>query len=860
MDGEGLENCCVFLLVIMMYLAILSISPPYGLVVEGQPTWSFRVEVLPGEYYMGEWGKVRVNITNNDCSERINPQPRTFNNIREEVFNEYLKRAEIMVSKDFIKKYSYRAVNLHGVGGEVYGDYTLYIEGACKGRKITLTRAGLWFAWTNYGRSLISWKNVRIDLEAFNPVNFILNGYDSLSSTIIEFDFLFPEDVPPDEINIEPSIDIRLIFPGWREYTLENYPLESYLKLLPYRSFNLTIADFDGLNILSGARLIIRRLVHYYDVREYIVPDNGRVKIHRLLDDKYQVEVYWNSSDYLQQYPHVYFEQHWAYELASSKIIKTRLFNPEIKTVDLKNSTISGARVIFDGVETITVNGLTRYMLVPEGNHSVQVYWKKIRVFDGWLWIGYHPTIYPWMTRPAVKHILNLPVGDLILQAVDSGGNPVGANFTVIGLNPETSIGNIYSRNGMINLSQVPIGEYMVRAVNSSRIFNQVVEKQDVYIPGPGAVSYIELPIHSVELKIVSMDDKPISEADIVFGPLSLRLDEDGIVRIIGIPRGVYKLSIYWRSEAVYSSDLEISSTTSYRISVDVYDLHLRFIDNKGRRLLCNYSFEAPGGIKIDSTKIEDELSIEMVPEGLSRLVIRSLEGKLLYDSNVKVSDLWKLCEIRLPVDDLIVNVTWSSGEPLAKSEVKIKDLNYGSEYSKFTNANGIAVFEKMVFSNYSIRVNYPDTVLTLKIFNKFFDGEVIQVQVEKAWLGVRTIDSEGNPIKNAEVTVFYGMVSLGRGYTDQNGYAFFKLLPKLSLYTVKVKHDDGELTQTANPNSTITFTFEKPVFTGELLNLAIQLIIIGGTIAFVGIVIYKVAKYVKKSIESIPIKIQFKN
>ena len=847
----------IFLFIIMC-LAILLIFPPNRLVVEGQPTWSFRVEVLSGEYYMGEWGKIRVNITNTDCPDRdrINPPPITFVNIREDVFDEYLRRVEIMVSEGFIENYWYRVENLRGTGFEVYGDYTLYIQGACKGSRVTLTGAGLWFAWMNYGRSLMSWKNVRIDLEAFNPIKFILKGNDTASSTIIEFNFLFPEDVHPDEISIEPSIDIRLIFPGWREYTLENYPLVSHLKLLPYRSFNLTIADFDGFNVLSGAKLIIRRLMYYYDVREYVVPDNGRVKINRLLDDKYQVEVYWNSSDYLQLYPHVYFEQHWSYELASSKIIKTRLFNPKIKTVDMKNATINGARVIFDGVETITVNGSTRYMLVPEGNHSIQVYWKKTKVFDGWVWVGYHPTIYPWITRPAVEHLLNLPIGDIVVQAVDSGGYPVGANFTVIGLNPETSIGNIYSRSGMINLSQVPVGEYIVRAVNVSRVFNQIVEEQEVFAPGPGILSYIELPIHSVELKVVSMDDKPLLEADMIFGPLSLKLDNDGIARIIGIPKGSYKLDIYWRGEKVYSSDLEISSTTSSKINAEVYDIHLRFIDNRGRRILCNYSFTAPGRIKIDSTTIEDELSVEMVPEGVSRLIIKNLEGKLLYNSSVKISDFWKLHEIRLPVDDLVVNVTWSSGEPLAKSEVKIRDLNYGLEYSKFTNTSGVAVFEKMVFSNYSIRVNYPDTPLTLKIFNKFFNGEIIQVQVEKAWLTVRAVDSDGNPIRNAEATIFYGMVSLGRAYTDHNGYAFFNLLPKLSPYTVKVKHDKSELTQTATPNSMITFTFEKPIFTEELLNLVIQLSIIGGIIAIVGIVIYRVAKYVKKSIESIPTKI----
>jgi hypothetical protein len=35
-----------------------------------QPTWSFRVEVLPAKLYMGEWNKLYTNITNMDCSAR----------------------------------------------------------------------------------------------------------------------------------------------------------------------------------------------------------------------------------------------------------------------------------------------------------------------------------------------------------------------------------------------------------------------------------------------------------------------------------------------------------------------------------------------------------------------------------------------------------------------------------------------------------------------------------------------------------------------------------------------------------------------------------------------------------------------
>lgn len=852
----SVKNYYVFFIIITCSVIFL-ISSFNGVVVEGQPTWNFRVEVLPGEYYMGEWGKIRVNITNIDCFTREKgAYQQKFNNMNSKVFEEYLKRADLMRSKDFITGYHYFVEKLYGYGGEIYGDYTLAVYGVCAGRKITLTGAGLWFPWTNYGRSLISWKNVRIDLEAFNPIKFILNGYDNRSSTIIEFDFLFPEDINPDEIGSEPSIDIRAIIPGWLEYTLQSYPLINNLKLLPYRSFNLKVTDFDGLNILPGAKLVLRRLIYYHDVREYVVPENGTVKITRLLDDKYQVEVYWSSLEYLQQHLHVYFEQHWSYELASSKIIKTRLFNLKIKILDLKNSTIDNARIVFDGIEKLAPKGLAMYMLVPEGNHSIQVYWKKIKVFDGWVWVGYHPTIYPWITHPAVEHTLILPVGDLVVQAVDSGGNPVGANFTIIGLNPETSIGNIYFRNGLLNISQVPLGEYVVRAVNTSKIFNQIVEKQGVYVPSGLVVNYIELPIHSVELKIVSMDDKPLSDAWIVFGPLRLKLSEEGRIKIVGIPVGSYSITIFWRNEVVHDSDVVVSSSTSSKLRVEVYDIHLRFTDSRGRRLLCNYSFTAPGAIRVESTKIEDELSVDMVPEGVSRLVVRNVESKLLYNKTMKVSDFWKYREIRLPVDDLVVNVTWSSGEPLEKSEVKVKDLIYGLEYSKFTNGSGLAVFERMAFSNYSIRVNYPETPLALKMYNQFFDGKMIDIVVEKAWLGVRVVYSDGNPIEHAEVTVFYGMVSFGKVYTDRNGYAFFRALPKLSPYTVKVKYEKGELTQTATPNSTVTLTFEKPVFTEELLNMIIQLSIIGGVSAALGIAIYKVAKYVKKSIESIPAKL----
>ncbi|MEM3952628.1 MAG: hypothetical protein QXP74_04395 [Nitrososphaerota archaeon] len=839
-----------FKLIVMISILLLSIllMPPS---IQCQPTWSLKIVFYPAKLYMGEWGQIYVNITNMDCSSRSNYLIE-LKSTNEKVIDEMVERSEEMKKTGMIEDYSLEAEKMWGYGGEVYGDYKLTILGACNGRSVELVSAGVWFPFKEIARAMTFWNNTKKSLEAFNPLIYIMNGSHRESSIVLIFKVFIPEDIPSEEVSMKPSIDVRLRFPGWVEYTLENYPAaENNVEIQPYRTFNLTVTDFDGLNPIPNAKIVIRRLIYYYEEREYITPENGTIKIYRLYDDKYEIAVYWNSS-YKQEYPLIYFEQHWAYELSRSKNIRTRLFNLKIKPVDIHGKPLNKASIILDGIVKTSENGEATYQIVPQGNHSIQVFWRNVKVYDGWVWAGYHPTIYPWMTRPAIEHNITTSVGDLVVQVVDTGGNRIGANFTVIGLNPETSIKNFYSRNGLLNFSQVPLGEYVVRAVNVSRIFGNIVEGSITVIPGAGKISYLNLPIHSVKFHVLGMNDKPLKNAEIVFGSISTRLDDNGDVLFTGVPRGIYKFTVFWRGLKIYEKDVNIDGTLSEVVRVPVYDIHIVFLDHLGRRFYCNYSLKAPGGLSISSDKPKHEVYVEMVPEGTVNIVLYSPEGRLLLNESRLVSELAKISELKLPVSDMIVRIYFGN-ESLEKAEVRVKDVVYGGEYVEFTDRDGCAVFENMVFSNYSIRVNYPQTQMALKIFYHYFNGSIIDVNVEKAGLIVRVTYEDDTPIVGIEVTLFYGLTYLDRVVTDLNGYAYFKDIPKLPSYRVVVNHGGKEYSQTAIPNSTVMVKIEKPLLSRETIGMLIQISIISGISIAVAILIYKLVRYIGTVLETVP-------
>ena len=814
----------------LLLTVMLSIDLLYA-----QPTWSFRVKVLPAELYIGEWGNVYINITNIDCESRRD-YILMFDDAREDYINRVVERAEKMVSESFIEDYRLEVEGMWGSGGEIYGDYTLNLYSVCVGRPIEIVRIGLWYPFKGIARAMTFWNDTRFTLQAFNPVEYIALGRDVESSKKLEFKVYIPEDIPSEEASLKPAVDIRVNYPGWLEYTLESYSIEENdAEIKPYRSFNLTVTDHDGLNPIPKARVVIRRLVYYYDVREYVTPENGTLRIIRLPDDKFQVEVYWNSS-FKQLYPHIHAEQHSAYELARDKILKTSIFNPLIRVRDVHGRLLDGAIVSLDGVNETAVNGRARFMLVGQENHTIQVYWRGFKVYDGWVWVGYHPTIYPWMTRPAVEHNITVSVGDLLVQAVDSGGRPVGAFFNVSG---PLSFEKIYSRSGLLNITMLPIQEYYVKALNISDIFNSRAGAVGVF--KPGILEKLTLPIHSVTIKVLTDSGRPVEDANVSLGKALAETDDRGLALFSGVPEGNYTLTVEWLGVEVYRGSLKVHGSIEETVKARIYDIGLTILDSSGERVKASYEFIDPAGRTFSSLNV-DAISLKDIPDGSSRLRI-TYEGRTLYDKEVPVSELSKTGEVKLPIADIKVMVKWVDGKPLEKARIDILDSKSGSKYRVFTDGSGATLVKDRPFSEYKILVYYPYSDLLVASRELYFTGQETVFTLEKTDVKIRVLDSLGNPVSSATVSLSYIGVPIARQATDHDGYAYFKGILKLPVYDFTVSGGGSSVRGTCYPDSTtearlpyISF-LGVPVYVPEMWGLAYIIMPIAIIIAIIFIV-----------------------
>jgi len=197
-------------------------------------------------------------------------------------------------------------------------------------------------------------------------------------------------------------------------------------------------------------------------------------------------------------------EQASAYEL-SRGILRTHIYNFEVGLTDLRDRAVDNATILLDGVPERSAGERAVFQLVPEGNHSLEIWFKGVKLYDGWAWAGYHPTYH--FRSPSTGARIKLEISDLLVQAVDGAGRPVGAAFSVEGPTPETTIRELYSAGGLLNLSQLPMAEYRVRAVNYSKPFSRQVEASGAFKPGqPGRIA---LPIYEVRLRVLDARGRP---------------------------------------------------------------------------------------------------------------------------------------------------------------------------------------------------------------------------------------------------------------------------------------------------------------------------------------------------------------
>lgn len=762
-----------------------------------QPTWSFRVRLPPSELYIGEWGIVEANLTNMDCSSRVSEEFE-LQDIPEQELDAVGDRAGEMLEAGLIQDYDVAITYSHGVGGRVYHDARLKIVGACSGRSILVHDVLLWFPWRGYPwREMGARVKVEEELRAFNPIEYMLKGVSPGSSKILAFKVFIPPDIGSEERLTRPRIDIRVHYPDWMDYTLEGYLSEGFFEIKPYRSFNLTITDYDGLNPIAGARVVMRRLIYYHQVREYVTPENGTIRIHRLYEGDYEVMVYWSRSSYRQESEMVYVEQHSAYELASEGVLKTLIFSVEARVMDLRNRPLDGAEVLLDGVRRPAENGVARFQFVPNGNHTIQAYWMDAKLLEEWIWVGYHPTLFPVIRRP--RYDLVLPVDDLVVQAVDSGGLQVGANFTVIDQSGRLPNVTRYSRDGSLNVSRVPLGEYLVEAVNCSRAFRACVRVSGKY--SPGHVSEIRLPVHSVSLKVYSMSGVKLPNATVSLGPVSAETDGDGSVRFSGVPKGEYTLAVSWRGVEIYRGNLTVSSPLASEIRGKVYDIALELRTGDGDPFMANWILVDPLG-GIHSARLKEVINLKLIPRGFCKLKVFDEDNVTILSEVFDVEELARLEALSLPIKDLVIKVAWEDGAPMDGVQVLLRGVK---SYEAVTDSRGEARLRQVLFSRYSLMIRYPGSPLNIARENVTFSGSPIDVRVREAQLRVKVVDWLGKPLRGAIVRLSVLGVVLGQRSSGADGYAEFLKLPYFPEYGLEVEYGSVKADEAAYPGHVLT-------------------------------------------------------
>jgi hypothetical protein len=294
-----------------------------------------------------------------------------------------------------------------------------------------------------------------------------------------------------------------------------------------------------------------------------------------------------------------------------------------------------------------------------------------------------------------------------------------------------------------------------------------------------------------------------LKNAGVRLGPIEKASGEDGSLVFSGVPEGEYELEVRWLGVLVYSKRIKLSEPARIELNTRVYDVSIEFKTRDGGKVYADYVFRDPAGREFRG-ELKEGFRIEGVPDGLCSIVIRDHDtGRILYKSDMQAYKLAEVNEIKLPIQDMFLKVSWADGRPVEKARIVAVDVETGEKSEEYTNDNGDAVVKNARYSTYKIVVYYPYTELLVYSSEVGFSGQKITITLREAVVTVKVLDALGSPVKGAEVSVSYMGTLLGRGFTDPSGIVELRVLEKPS-YKVSVRYGMHRAEANVEPNKHI--------------------------------------------------------
>jgi len=503
----------------------------------------------------------------------------------------------------------------------------------------------------------------------------------------------------------------------------------------------IVIRDYQGINPLPGAKLVIADSASPEDRREFTADENGVVAVGGIdPGTEYIVEVYWSNPDYGSEEVLVFQRGVQGSVLQTIKEIRVHVFNVEVMPTDKDGNLLSmtlppwieleeEAVAYLDGVKRVDreMPFTAGYALVPQGRHRLRIDWLGYTVYDEEVEIGLEtlegyipgvddPSQYDEAMREVMELWVETNTAKLDITVTDPDGNPVTTSIDIIdprGLYKGLAILVRYQRGGHVVFGQFPMVEYTVMVQGMYNIPEILAEAK--CIPGQPCTLSLDPskgPYYILKVKAKAKSGVPLEGVNVELSGWRETTDVDGIATFTCVRPGTYILRALIGENEVYPAKaIEVKESTEIEITVELEGLNvdINLVTQDGRPYEVYWDLDSETGAHFDSGgETSSKIVIENLPPGSYGMEIVIPEYGLEYRFGPFHS--WELAgmkEFKLPIADTVVVLQTPEKSPAVGYLVRlcIKEANICFENR--TGANGEALF-----------VNLPhDKLYNLTIF-----------------------------------------------------------------------------------------------------------------------------------------------
>ncbi|PUA32632.1 MAG: hypothetical protein B9J98_04050 [Candidatus Terraquivivens tikiterensis] len=537
------------------------------------------------------------------------------------------------------------------------------------------------------------------------------------------------------------------------------------IQSLPYRSFKLEVRDYTGGSAVPYTTVTMKS---YSTGMTYTYSsESGVVNVDRLHDDYYEVTV-WYRSPYDGRLVNVHSPAPYSlYELASSGMIKTKVFDVQLKARDISGRPLN-ATAYLGNVEQRLDNGFAVFRNVPYGRYNVSIEHRGVEVFRGNVTVT--SPVPPLMVGAYIN--ATAAVGDIILDLRDADGRRTLMEFSA----RISGMGIHEEKLGRERLCfyALPKGEYDVSVYAYNRYLgkNVTVGHYRVRIPENHGENLLNLSVFDgmIVFKDYSGDAMDIKKAYIEGKEWKVT---KGILELPDATEGEYRIEAYWMGIGVF--DGAVALTKERRVAevrLKVYDVAFRLKTMDGSPLSSGTVVVSGDGFEYGARSNVDGgvASFQDMPEAPYNLTVTLWDRKVF---SAKVYVRQGEYDITVDAYDVRVRVADQYGKPVEAVEVTL------GKTRAVTDKTGVAMLGQVPSGRHQLRATYRGFTLVEREVAVMDKDMYLAVPLYS--LRVTVLNELGSPL-DADVELSRGFLLVDKKY---GSLAEFHNLPE-GRYTLK--------------------------------------------------------------------------